>query len=341
MTPNSPFQNISSNLSTIRSHRVSCLVLTDDFAFVFLLVPIFHIIIFIVGVIGNTIIILGLTCCIQNKTVANVYIVNLAIADLFFVATLPLWAVNVAEKYKWTFGSFMCKVCASMSSLNMYASIFLLTCLSIDRFHAIVHPVKSLSRRTPTRAKISAAIVWLSAVAATSPTMYFRQTYKSELRHYTVCSMKYPQNSIFWMTFVELMKNIVGFLIPFILQGICYILIYKKMLSPKNKGKREKSDKVLKIVMAMAFAFVICWLPFHIANLLNLLIRLNIITTCATVRIIKAITPITICIAFSNSCVNPILYYFASKRFRNQFVNALRRSYNNSYISNTSTKTLE
>ncbi|XP_053313627.1 type-1 angiotensin II receptor-like [Spea bombifrons] len=335
-TSDSPFWNSSSLTLLALSPNVHCSKLTEDFDFVFVLVPTIYVIIFVIGTIGNSIIIVGLTCCVQKKTVANIYIVNLAIADLSFVATLPLWAVNMLEKYKWIFGAFMCKLCAVIMSLNMYASIFLLTCLSIDRYFGIVHPMKSLNQRTRTKAKIATAIVWCMAGAVSLPTMYFRQTYYSNTHQHTVCSMKYPKNSIFWMTFVELTKTIVGFVIPFIFQGICYGLIYKNILtSPKKKLRKQKSDKVLKIVVTMACAFIICWLPFQTANFLKVLAKLKIITSCKIIRLIHATIPITVCIAFSNSCVNPILYYFASKRFRNQLTKSLRRSLYRSYENAT------
>ncbi|KAM4796007.1 type-1 angiotensin II receptor-like [Rhinophrynus dorsalis] len=319
--------NATSLGPTTRSYRIHCSTVTDDFAFVFVLVPICYIIIFIVGIIGNTIIVVGLTCCLQSKSVANIYIVNLAIADLSFVATLPLWAMSMSAKYKWMFGSFMCKFCATMSSVNMYSSIFLLTCLSMDRYFGIVHPMKSLNKRTQAKAKIATIIVWVSACATSIPTMYFRDTYYSKKYKYTICAMKYPHNSIFWPTLVDLMKNVVGFVIPFILQGVYYYLIYKNILaSPKNKLKTSNSDKILKVVVTMVFAFILCWLPFQTASFLMVLVRLHIITSCKTNQIITAVMPITVCIAFSNSCVNPILYYFASKRFRKQLMIALRRS---------------
>ncbi|KAM4702038.1 type-1 angiotensin II receptor-like [Discoglossus pictus] len=330
------FKNLTSLSTSASPTSAHCSSLTEEFAFVFILVPVFYIIVFIVGIVGNSVIVVGLTCCLQLKSVANIYIVNLAVADLLFVATLPLWAVNMSDKYHWIFGSFMCKLCATMSSVNMYASIFLLTCLSIDRYFGIVHPMKSLKRRTQTKAKIATFVVWVSACITSSPTMYFRQTFHSTVHHHTVCSMKYPPNSIFWPTFVDLMKNVVGFVMPFILQGVYYYLIYKNMLtSQKNKWKKTKSDKILRIVVTMVCAFLVCWLPFQIATFLMVLVRLHIITACKIVRVIHAIMPITVCIAFSNSCVNPFLYYFASKRFRGQLLKALRRSFSQSYTSTT------
>nr|DBA32995.1 TPA: hypothetical protein GDO54_000733 [Pyxicephalus adspersus] len=283
-------------------------------------------IIFVVGIVGNTIIIVGLTCCIQTKSVANIYIVNLAIADLAFVATLPFWAIDLSVRYKWIFGSFMCKLCATMSSVNMYASIFLLTCLSADRYYSIVRPIEALGKRTLTKAKMITVFVWVSAFAVSTPTMFLRQTYYSRYSLHTVCSMKYPSNSILWHIFLYSVKYIVGFLIPFVIQGMCYFFIYKNILASAKKQKKTKSDKVLRVVVAMVLAFFACWLPFHIVNFLKLLARFKVISNCITVHNINVVIPFTVCIAYSNSCINPIVYYFASKRFRNQLRKSLKGS---------------
>ncbi|KAG9492029.1 hypothetical protein GDO78_000512, partial [Eleutherodactylus coqui] len=286
--------------------------------------------IFITGVVGNMIILVGLTC-LHKTSVANIYIVNLAIADLFFLTTLPLWAVDLAGKYKWIFGSTMCKLCGVMSTVNMYASIFLITCLSIDRYFCIVCPMESLKKRTLIKARIVALLIWISAFVMSSPSMYFRQTYYSHYSRQIICGMRYPPNSLFWPIFLDSMKYVVGFVIPFLVQGICYCMIYKIILeSAKNKVKKSKSDKILKVVVSMVLAFLICWLPLHILNIFKWLARFGIITNCGTIHSLNVVIPFTLCAAFSNSCVNPVLYCFAGKRFQRQFVKALKGSINRS-----------
>ncbi|XP_068122077.1 type-1 angiotensin II receptor A-like [Hyperolius riggenbachi] len=305
----------------------TCSHLMQENNYQYILFPVIYMIIFVAGTLGNTVIIVGLTCCVPVKSVANIYIVNLAMADLSFVATLPFWAVDLSGKYKWIFGNFWCKFCATMSSVNMYASIFLLTCLSIDRYYSIVRPMKALKKRTLTKAKMITAVVWILAFAMSTPTMYFRQTIHSNFSNHVVCTMVYPPNSIFWPVFIGAMKYTVGFVIPSIVQGICYCLIYKIILAlGKMKQKRAKTDKILKVVVAMVLAFLICWLPFHIFDFLKLLARFKLTLSCKTKNHITVLIQFTVCIAFSNSCINPFLYYFASKRFQTQLKRSIKRS---------------
>ncbi|XP_029459035.1 type-1 angiotensin II receptor-like [Rhinatrema bivittatum] len=319
--------NAKDSSQKMLNNSLQCTSFGNEYAFIYVLVPTFYIIVFTVGLIGNIIIVVALTCWLPSRSVANIYIVNLAIANLLFVATLPFWAISMFSQYQWPFGSVMCKLCGTLSAMNMYSSIFFITCLSIDLYLAIVDPLKSLSRRTPRNERILALVVWISACAASTPTIWFRQTYYSKLYLETICDMKYPENSNdFWATFVNLMKSTVGFIIPFLLQGICYCLIYKNLLhSPKNKVIKTKNDKVLRAVVAIVLAFLLCWLPFQVVNFLQVLIQFNIITDCKTIGAISATVPITISIAFANSCINPILYCVAGGPFRNQLMATLRR----------------
>ncbi|KAM9319950.1 type-1 angiotensin II receptor A-like [Gastrophryne carolinensis] len=290
----------------------------------FVLIPIIYITIFVVGTVGNTVIIVGLTFCIQVKSVANLYIVNLAIADLSFVATLPFWAVDMSGKYKWIFGSFLCKFCSVISTVNLYASVFLLTCLSIDRHYSIVRPMRALKNRTFTKAKMATLGVWASAFALSIPIMYFRDTYYSSYSHHIVCSMKFSSNGTFWTIILDAVKFIVGFVIPFIIQGVCYFFIYRK-ISAKNWQKKTKIDKILRLVVTMMLAFLLCWLPFHVINIFKLLARFRLIHDCWTIQVINNIfKPFSVCVAFSNSFINPLIYFFSSKRFRNQLLKSLK-----------------
>ncbi|XP_025033375.1 apelin receptor B-like, partial [Python bivittatus] len=69
---------------------------------------------------------------------ADAYIGNLALADLAFVVTLPLWAAYTALRFHWPFGSALCKLSSYLVLLNMFASAFCLGCLGFERYLAIV-----------------------------------------------------------------------------------------------------------------------------------------------------------------------------------------------------------
>ncbi len=107
------------------------------------LIPVLYMLIFILGLSGNGVVIFTIWRAKSKRRAADVYIGNLALADLTFVITLPLWAVYTALGYHWPFGVALCKISSYVVLVNMYASVFCLTCLSFDRYLAIVHSLSS------------------------------------------------------------------------------------------------------------------------------------------------------------------------------------------------------
>uniref|UniRef100_A0A8C4SVY8 Type-1 angiotensin II receptor n=1 Tax=Erpetoichthys calabaricus TaxID=27687 RepID=A0A8C4SVY8_ERPCA len=282
-----------------RSPEKSCdsVLLYDFHSF---LIPTIYDTIFVVGFIGNTIIIVFRCLKVSRKTVAITYILNLAIADLLFLLSLPLWAVY----YNWTFGTFLCKICGAVLSVNLYASIFFITCMS------------SQSRRSLCQAEIITMMVWSLAFFSTLPTIYFRNTYYLEKYKVTACIIDFPQDDFpAWSDALGLMKNMLGFLVPFSIFISCRIGIEKYLLkTPYLEINKHKRDKVLWMVLAVVLAFFICWFPFHILTFLDVLTMLNLITSCKT-AVIDTLMPLTLCVAFANSSVYPLLYCFVGNDF--------------------------
>uniref|UniRef100_A0A8C4XCA8 Angiotensin II receptor, type 2 n=1 Tax=Erpetoichthys calabaricus TaxID=27687 RepID=A0A8C4XCA8_ERPCA len=230
------------------------------------LIPTIYDTIFVVGFIGNTIITVVRCLKVSRKTVAITYILNLAIADLLFLLSLPLWAVYYVQNYNWTFGTFLCKICCAVLSINLYASIFFITCMSVDRYLD----------------QFITMMVWSLAFFLTLPTIYFRNTYYLEEYKVTACIMDFPQDDFStWSDALGLMKNTLGFLVPFSIFISCYIGIGKYLLkTPYLEINKHKMDKVLLMVLAVVLALFICWFPFHILTFLDVFTMLNLITSC-------------------------------------------------------------
>uniref|UniRef100_A0A672SZW6 G-protein coupled receptors family 1 profile domain-containing protein n=1 Tax=Sinocyclocheilus grahami TaxID=75366 RepID=A0A672SZW6_SINGR len=91
-----------------------------------------------IGLVGNSLVIfiMRVKHCRQSTTI-NVFIINLAVTDLQFVLTLPFWSVDTALDFSWPFGDAMCKIILSVTVMNMYASVFFLTAMSITRYCSV------------------------------------------------------------------------------------------------------------------------------------------------------------------------------------------------------------
>ncbi|XP_030354269.1 type-2 angiotensin II receptor [Strigops habroptila] len=292
----------------------------------FSLIPVLFSVVLVLGLVGNSVVVVVLCRHSGPKTVANIYIFNLAVADLLCLATLPFWATYYAQGYNWLFGSFMCKISSSVLCLNMFASIFFITCMSVDRYHAIVHPIHS-QRRTLHKAYFTALVVWGLACLSSLPTFYFRDTHSIESLGVNACIMAFPQeNYAKWSVATAFLKNALGFFIPLMVITTCYMRIRKHLLKAQEFGKnKQKRDKVLKLVAAVVVAFLISWLPFHILTFLDALAHMNIIISCAVTGLIDTALPFGICMAFANSCINPLLYCFIGNQFQEKLHRLFKR----------------
>ncbi|NWY59463.1 AGTR2 protein, partial [Chionis minor] len=318
-----PFAAATSSWAALRSPPPCPLTASD---YQFSLIPALFSVVFVLGSVGNSVVVVVLCRYSGPKTVANIYIFNLAMADLLCLATLPFWATYYAQGYNWLFGSLMCKISSSVLCLNMFASVFFITCMSVDRYHAIVHPIRS-QRRTPQQAYVIALVVWGLASLSSLPTFYFRDTHYVKSLGVNACIMAFPhENYAKWSVATAFLKNALGFFIPLTVITTCYIWIRRHLLEAQEFGKnKQKRDKVLKLVAAVVVAFFISWLPFHILTFLDALAQLNIISNCDVTAIIDTALPFAICMAFANSCANPLLYCFIGNQFQEKLHRLFKR----------------
>lgn len=297
---------------------------------IFTLVPIVYGCIFVIGIIGNSMVVAVIYRYMKLKTVANIFVLNLAASDLTFLITLPMWATSTATGYRWPFGGFLCKASAGLVIFNMYTSIFFLTALSLDRYLAIVHPVRSRRFRTVVYARLTCVVIWLFAFVLSVPTVVIRDLHDISDSNTTVCGILHPtvENAI-WLEELRLasslMKILLGFLVPFVIILTCYCLIGRALLGARHiqKSSCSRDDEVLRMLAAAVLAFFLCWVPHQVFHFMEVLTQLKLVTKCAIVEIIDTAIPFTICIAYFSSCVNPIVYSFVGHNFRKNLLRLL------------------
>jgi len=306
--------------------------MSGNHEFIFTLVPIVYSCNFVIGIIGNSMVVAVIYCYMKLKTVANIFVLNLAVSDLTFLITLPMWATFTATGYHWPFGGFLCKTSAGLVIFNLYTSIFFLTALSIDRYLAIVHPMRSRRFRTVVYARITCVVIWLFAFLLSVPTALTRDVHNIENSN-TVCAILHPtienaKRLKELLLAISLMKSLLGYLVPFVIIITCYCLIGRALLRAKHiqKSSRSRDDEVLRMLAAAVLAFFLCWVPHQVFHLMQVLTQLILEKNCTMLEIIDTAMPFTICIAYFNSCINPIVYGFVGHNFRKNLLRLLRCS---------------
>ncbi|KAM6213581.1 cysteinyl leukotriene receptor 2 [Sarcoramphus papa] len=300
--------------------NISEMALDDDFtnssfnctidSFKQVIYPTMYLFIFFLGAVGNGLSIYVFFQPSQRKTSVNIYMQNLAVSDLMFVSTLPFRATYFLLGSRWIFGDIVCRIMTYTLYVNMYCSIYFLTVLSVVRFTAIVYPFKHWKATNMNYARIICAAIWVFVLAASSPLL------SKGIAGYSnpaKCLDLHPSN-----THRLLMMNsfvlIVGFILPFCTIIVCYIFAIKALLKSRTPQCKKAvcHKKALSTIIITLILFLLCFLPYHVLRTVHLMR-----SSCsqANLPVHKALV-VTLCLAAMNSCLDPVLYYFAAENFK-------------------------
>ncbi|XP_073457995.1 chemerin-like receptor 1 [Aquarana catesbeiana] len=274
---------------------------------------------FLLGTTGNGLVIY-FTAFVMKRTVNVVWFLNLAIADFIFTFFLPLSITYASLDYNWPFGKFMCKLNSTILFINLYTSIFLLTVISIDRFISVVFPVWCQNHRTPKLASFVAVAVWILAFIFSLPYFIFRDINDAEKDH-VVCYNNFHEdekvaNERHKATVIA--RFIASFFIPFTIIISCYSVILLRI----QRNHMTTSSKPFKVVLAVILSFFVCWFPYHVFSFLELSANYGKDENLQFITFVGI--PITSSLVFINSCINPILYVFMGRDFKQKFQSSLR-----------------
>lgn len=288
------------------------------YADLYIILPIIYSVICAVGLTGNTAVIYVILKAPKMKTVTNMFILNLAIADDLFTLVLPITIAEHLLNY-WPFGEVLCKIILTIDHYNIYSSIYFLTVMSIDRYLVVWATVRSkrMPYRTYRAAKIISFCVWLLAILIVTPYTFFAGVYVSPDDGRKTCVLLLPAPEALWFKMSRIYTLILGFAIPVSTICILYTMMLYKLRNMRLNSNAKALDKAKKKVTKMVFIVVavclFCWTPFHLSTIVALTLDLNI--TPLVIAISYFITGLT----YANSCLNPFLYAFLDDSFRKAF----------------------
>ncbi|XP_058013246.1 chemerin-like receptor 1 [Ahaetulla prasina] len=295
----------------------------------------------LLGVTGNGLVI-WIAGFKMEKTVNVVWFLNLALADFVFTFFLPLSITYTALGFHWPFGRFLCKLNSSLAFLNMFASVFLLTVISLDRCLLVVLPVWSRNHRTPRLAWAIALVTWGAALLISSPYFLFRDTALSA-RNVTSCYNNFALSSNYtseesrslWRKrhrAMILARFVFGFLLPFTVIAVCHGVVAFQV----QRRRLAKSPKPLRIIAAVTACFFLCYSPYHVLSLLEMSKTSG---SPAVKRALHLGVPLASSLAFFNSCLNPLLYVFVGqKSFRRSVREAFEGAFGEDALLSLSSK---
>lgn len=281
--------------------------------------PVFYAAVFLTGVLGNFILMVTLHFKHRNRRLIDIFIINLAASDFIFLVTLPLWVDKEASLGLWRTGSLLCKGSSYTISVNMHCNVFLLTCMSMDRYLAIMRPTLARRLRRRSCAYAVCAVIWIISCLLGLPTLLSRGLTHIEGKPY--CAEKKPTSlKLMW----GLVALIATFFVPLLSIVSSYCCITRRLCAHyQQSGKHNKKlRKSIKIIVIVVVAFTISWVPFNTVKLLAIVSGLQPESQFPSESLQQAMK-VTGSLAFANSCVNPLLYYIFDSYIRRAIVRRL------------------
>lgn len=294
-----------------------------DLPFTRRFLPAVYVLVFVIGASANALGLRALRRGWKRLGSISVFVLNLGVADLLYVSTLP-FLVSYYAANRWVFGHTFCKITRFCFNLNLYGSIGFLTCISLYRYLGIVHTMKVLGKISTRMSVAISALVWTLVLAQILPDMYFD---KSSPNSTTSCHdtttdpwiREYLSYSLGW-TFT-------GFVVPLLIILLCYGHVVVVLATRANVDVLLK-QRCLKLVIMLTILFSICFIPYHVFRNLNLKTRiLKLEGTChksfQNIYVAHQVSRGLVCL---NSAINPLVYLVCNDEFLMRFHDMSKRA---------------
>ncbi|XP_051877286.1 urotensin-2 receptor [Pristis pectinata] len=321
-----------SNLSTIVNSSTSASGPMNEL----LMTMLFGIILSIMcltGVVGNVYVLVVMNFSMRFTGSMYAYIVNLALADLLYLTTIPFVVCTYFMK-DWYFGELGCRFLLSLDFLTMHASIFTLTVMSTERYLAVVKPLATFRKSSRYR-RIIISAVWLTSFLLALPTMIMIDL-RQFVRNGTIkrmCHSTWPRHT--YRIYLTVLFN-TSILAPGIVIGFLYIKLTHTYWISQSRNfnikevKKAPKQKILYMIFGIILTYCICFLPFWVWQLFILHFKEPINLSPKTFAFVNLFVT---CLVYCNSCINPFLYTLLTKNYkeylRNQKPNPTKSSQRN------------
>ncbi|NXN22590.1 GPR55 protein, partial [Nycticryphes semicollaris] len=258
---------------------------------------------FILGLVLN-VLALSMFCCFWKKqTKTSVYMINLILADVFLLLSLPLkWYYSARDA-----PGLLCSFIQSLYFANLYGSIFTIACITFDRYICIRHPFEGRANQSTKWAILSCCFIWAVTWLCSTPMYVFRTN------NYGKCFYNMSEEVAWNIPFIVSVE-IFGFLIPLAVVVFCSAQNIFILLNHKSQAKKKvEGNGSLQVIIINLVVFLLCFTPLHLGIFLQCLVRQHVIEDCSLKKRISFFIQVSMTLANLNCCLDAIFYYFAAK----------------------------
>ncbi|KAI4878733.1 hypothetical protein NFI96_009793 [Prochilodus magdalenae] len=321
-----------------------------DSEFRYSLFPAFYGVVFILGLLANIYALFILHRMRDAKAMneMRIYMTNLTVADLLFICILPFWIDYYYRNGNWVSSEALCRITGTLFFINTYCSIFFLTVISVNRYWAVTRPLVAASSDCWRRGILVAFFVWVITLAAAANQLiqpsinqdgdmsrcfeaYHNQTHETKV---AVAAIHFVIIAIFFVVFMLVIAcNVL----------IAGTLLKQPISQPRpSTGRRPQGTKrrALRMLCAVVGVFVVCFLPHHVVQGPWTLAVLQLTDWSQQTRqSLNDAHQITLMLMGLNCLLDPVVYCFATRKFRKYIQGHMKRFKDGKACSNNTTTT--
>ncbi|XP_008579434.1 PREDICTED: psychosine receptor [Galeopterus variegatus] len=262
----------------------------------------------------------------KKENELGIYLFSLSLSDLLYALTLPLWIDYTWNKDNWTFSPALCKWSAFFMYVNFYSSTAFLTCIAVDRYLAVVYPLKFPFLRTRRFAFMVSLFIWVLEIIFNAVILWKDETTveycDAKKSNFTLCYDRYPLEK--WQIILNVFRTCTGYAIPLVIILICNQKVYQAVWHNQATENSEKR-RIMKLLASITLTFVLCFTPFHVTLLIRCILEHDVnFDNHKSGKQTYTIYRITVALTSLNCVADPILYCFVTETGRSDMWNILK-----------------
>nr|XP_040576875.1 tachykinin-like peptides receptor 86C [Lepeophtheirus salmonis] len=273
-----------------------------------------------VAILGNLIVLWIVVAHRSMWTIPNIYIANMSLSDLLMATLNCVFNYIFMRDRYWSFGSAYCSINNFMAIVTISASVLNLTAMSLDRYKAVVWPLKGRTNRVCVTFTI--IFIWATSSLLALPTLLYSKLTKDPSKGLSVCHLQWPDGNPGYSYF-DHVYNVTIFIITYVIPTLILVMCTSHMsialwckptigfMTPQLERAKRKKQKIVKMLIILILIFSICWFPYH-AYFIYTYYRPDVIK----MKNIQHIFLLFYWFAMTHSGVNPVVYYLMNPRFR-------------------------
>ncbi|XP_071074709.1 melanin-concentrating hormone receptor 2 [Dasypus novemcinctus] len=277
------------------------------------------------GLVGNILTVVTIIRS-RKKTIPDIYICNLAVADLVHISGMPFLIHQwVRGGESGCLGGPLCTIITPLDTCNLFACSAIMTVMSVDRYLALVQPFQLMSWRTRYKTIRINLGLWAASFILALPVWVYSKVIKfKDGVESCAFDLTSPNDVLRYNLYLTMMT----FFSPLPLILVCYILIlcytWEMYQQNKNAGcynpsvPRQRVMKLTKMVLVLVAVFILSAVPYPVIQLVN--VQMEQPTLAFYVGYY-----LSICLSYASSSINPFLYILLSGNFRKRLPQIQRK----------------